>query len=954
MGKRVDYSGRSVIVVGPDLQMHQCGLPKKMALELFKPFVMNRLVLEGHAHNIKSAKRMVERVRPEVWDILEDIIKDRPVLLNRAPTLHRLGIQAFQPVLTEGSAIEIHPMVCTAFNADFDGDQMAVHVPLAKEAVREAQYIMMSTNNMLSPSSGYPIVSPTLDIVLGCYYLTQIENGLKGEGSKFHSREEARLAHDYGLVDIRSEIQVRDSGQDDGWLSTSVGRILFNEILPEEVGFKNQIMDSKGLSALVADCYQILGNAGTAPILDSIKRLGFHYATQSGATIAISDIEVPVKKRDLMSAANIRIEELEEQYLSGLITEDERYAKAVSIWTETSDQMTDLITEVLPTYGGIYMMAVSGAKGNIAQIKQMAGMRGLMSNPRGKIIDLPIRSSFREGLSVLEYFISTHGARKGLTDTALRTAESGYLTRRLIDIAQDVIVLEDDCGAIEGVWIENDPEDTMAPLLNTRVAGRRNALPIADPKTGEILLDVNEELDEHNVKELMEAGINRLCVRSPLTCIARRGICRYCYGLSPATGKDVLLGEAVGILAAQSIGEPGTQLTMRTFHTGGVAGIDITSGTSGLPKVEELFEARAPRGMALLSEIDGKVEVDEDIDGRRVRVVNSELFEEEHTLPKGYKLAISDGDWIESGMPLAKLEQKKKSDSSKVVSEEALLANISGRISISKGRKILVTWEEQEQREYLIAHSARLIVSEGEQVLAGAALTSGSLNPQDILRILGKEATQRHLVKEVQAVYRTQGITIDDKHIEIIVRQMLRKVRVDGTGDTELLPGELVDRFVFEDLNARVLAEGGEPSTASPVLLGVTRASLNTESFLAAASFQETARVLTEAAVHGATDSLLGLKENVIIGRLIPARLDNSEEGRARIGLPVLPEEPGSIFGIEESFDDENGQGVESEGLRPEDLGVVVDLGNQEESSKVEQSPDAAADEVPEDEPESV
>ena len=948
LGKRVDYSGRSVIVVGPDLLMHQCGLPKKMALELFKPFVMNRLVLEGHAHNIKSAKRMIERVRPEVWDILEDIIKDRPVLLNRAPTLHRLGIQAFQPVLTEGSAIEIHPLVCTAFNADFDGDQMAVHVPLAKEAVREARHIMMSTNNMLSPSSGYPIVTPTLDIVLGCYYLTQVENGLKGEGSKFHSREEATLAYDYDLVDLRAEIQVRGSDQEDGWLRSSVGRILFNEILPEEIGFKNQVMDSKSLSTLVAECYKILGNAGTAPVLDAIKRLGFHYATKSGATIAISDIEVPAKKQDLMAAANSRIEELEGQYLSGLINEDERYAKAVSIWTEASDQMTDLITEVLPTYGGIYMMAVSGAKGNIAQIKQMAGMRGLMSNPRGKIIDLPIRSSFREGLSVLEYFISTHGARKGLTDTALRTAESGYLTRRLIDISQDVIVLEDDCGTIDGVWIENVPEDTMAPPLNNRIAGRRLALPLADPKTGEILLDFNMELNDEKAKDIVDLGIYRVCVRSPLTCIARRGICRFCYGRSPATGKDVLLGEAVGILAAQSIGEPGTQLTMRTFHTGGVAGIDITSGTSGLPKVEELFEARSPRGMALLSEIDGKVELDEDLDGRRLRVVNSEQFEEEHSLPEGYKLAVADGDWVESGMLLAKSEETKKKASSKTGTEEALLSNISGRVSIRR-RKITVSWEEQEQREYLIPHSARLIVSEGQEVLAGAALTSGSLSPQDILRILGKEATQRHLVREVQAVYRTQGITIDDKHIEIIVRQMLRKVRVDGIGDTELLPGELVDHFVFEDLNARVLAEGGEPATASSVLLGVTRASLNTDSFLAAASFQETARVLTEAAVNGATDNLLGLKENVIIGRLIPARLDNTEEGRIRLGLPLIPEEPRLIDGTSKGFDDNNGQDEKAEGLRPEDLGVAVDLGTQEKSSKADPVPDSPADEGLED-----
>ncbi len=920
LGKRVDYSGRSVIVVGPELQMHQCGLPKRMALELFKPFVMNRLVLEGHAHNIKSAKRMVERVRPEVWDILEDVIKDRPVLLNRAPTLHRLGIQAFQPVLIEGSAIEIHPLVCTAFNADFDGDQMAVHVPLSREAVREAQHIMMSSKNMLSPRSGEPIVSPTLDIVLGCYYLTQIEpNGTGGE-KRYHSREEARLAYDHGLVGLREEISMKDPEVEGGWVKTSSGRIIFNEILPEEIGFKNHIMDSKGLSNLVAECYQNLGNDRTAPILDSIKRLGFHYATQSGATIAISDIEVPAKKQELIEAADQQVEELEDQYLAGLITEDERYNKAVSIWTKASDQMTDLISEVLPTYGGIYMMADSGAKGNLAQIKQMAGMRGLMSNPRGRIIDLPIKSSFRDGLSVREYFISTHGARKGLTDTALRTAESGYLTRRLIDIAQEVIILEEDCDTTEGIWLEAEPDNTMAPPLRNRLVGRYTAAPIADADTGEVIMDFNVQLDEENVQAVVDASKGRVRVRSPLTCDSRRGLCRLCYGRSPATGKEVLLGEAVGILAAQSIGEPGTQLTMRTFHTGGVAGIDITSG---LPKVEELFEARSPRGMALLSEIDGKVEVDEDLEGRRIRVVNSEEFQEEFSPPRGYIPVVENGDWIQAGSPLARPKRGEET-SEKDASAEVMLASISGRVSLSKrSKKITIAWEEHEQREYLVPHSAHLIVQDGQEVHAGEPLTSGPFNPQDILRILGKDATQRHLVSEVQAVYRTQGITIDDRHIEIIVRQMLRKVRVDAPGDTELLPGEMVDRFAFEDINAKVLAEGGEPATASTVLLGVTRASLNTESFLAAASFQETARVLTEAAVHGTTDPLLGLKENVIIGRLIPARMDSSEEGRERLGLPLVAEEHPMLHVVGD--DSQNG-----DGLSPEDFGMTLELGGQE------------------------
>ena len=924
LGKRVDYSGRSVIVVGPELQMHQCGLPKRMALELFKPFVMNRLVLEGHAHNIKSAKRMVERVRPEVWDILEDVIKDRPVLLNRAPTLHRLGIQAFQPVLIEGSAIEIHPLVCTAFNADFDGDQMAVHVPLSKEAVREAQNIMMSSKNMLSPRSGEPIVSPTLDIVLGCYYLTQIESEARGEEKRYHSKEEARLAYDHGLVGLREEISVQDQEVEGGCVKTSSGRIIFNEILPAEIGFKNQVMDSKGLSNLVTECYQNLGNDRTAPILDSIKRLGFHYATQSGATIAISDIEVPAKKQELMEAANQQVEELEDQYLAGLITEDERYNKAVSIWTEASDQMTGLIREVLPTYGGIYMMADSGAKGNLAQIKQMAGMRGLMSNPRGRIIDLPIKSSFREGLSVLEYFISTHGARKGLTDTALRTAESGYLTRRLIDIAQEVIVLEEDCGSTEGIWLEEETGNTMAPPLRNRLVGRYTAAPIADANTGEVMMDFNVQLGEENVQAAVDAAMGRVYVRSPLTCNARRGLCRMCYGRGLATGQDVLLGEAVGIVAAQSIGEPGTQLTMRTFHTGGVAGIDITSG---LPKVEELFEARTPRGMALLSEIDGKAEVDEDLEGRRIRVVNSEEFQEEFSLPRGYKPAVENGDWIQAGSPLARSKEEEET-SEKDATAEVMLASISGRVSLGKRGKITIAWEEQEQREYLVAHSAHLIAQDGQEVHAGEPLTSGPFNPQDILRILGKDATQRHLVSEVQAVYRTQGITIDDRHIEIIVRQMLRKVRVDAPGDAELLPGEMVDRFVFEDINAKVLAEGGEPATASTVLLGVTRASLNTESFLAAASFQETARVLTEAAVHGTTDPLLGLKENVIIGRLIPARMDSSKEGRERLGLPLVAEEHPMLHVVGDDSQNGDGDEVNAKGLRPEVFGMTMELGS--------------------------
>ena len=936
LGKRVDYSGRSVIVVGPELQMHQCGLPKRMALELFKPFVMNRLVLEGHAHNIKSAKRMVERVRPEVWDILEDVIKDRPVLLNRAPTLHRLGIQAFQPVLIEGSAIEIHPLVCTAFNADFDGDQMAVHVPLSREAVQEAKQIMLSTHNMLYPSSGDPIVTPTLDIVLGCYYLTYIYPGAGGEGTSYASIQEARMAFDSGHLDLQAEINVRHPDHEGGWLKTSVGRLIFNEVLPPELGFRNENMGSAALNQLVAECYKLLGNGGTAPVLDAIKDLGFHYATRSGTTIAINDVEVPARKKEIMEWANGEIDELEEQFQVGLITEEERYNRAVNIWTQASDRMTDAITETLPSYGGIYMMATSGAKGNIAQIKQMAGMRGLMSNPRGRIIDLPIKSSFREGLSVLEYFISTHGARKGLTDTALRTADSGYLTRRLVDIAQDVIVLVEDCGSTAGFWLEDEPENTMVAPLRNRVLGRVVSAPVADPNTGEITLERNQEIDEVMADAIIGAGIRQVQVRSPINCAARRGLCRLCYGRSLASGKPVLLGEAMGIIAAQSIGEPGTQLTMRTFHTGGVAGVDITSG---LPRVEELFEARAPKGMAILAEIDGTVEIEDSSEGRRLKVVNQEEYQEEYALPAKYIKVVKSGDWIDMGGVLArppKSRSKKKDDDSALDQSQELLARVSGQVEVRRGT-FSVTWVEQDQREYHIPPSAHLVVENGASIRAGDPLTSGPFNPQDILRVLGKEAVQRYLISEVQTVYRSQGIGINDKHIEIIVRQMLRKIRVDTPGDTELLPRELVDRFAFEENNAKVLAEGGEPATGSPVLLGVTRASLNTESFLAAASFQETTRVLTEASVNGSLDHLLGPKENVIIGRLIPARLDLSEEGRERIGLPSFTEGPPLLTLLESSIHDDDEDPFQSEGLDPEDFGLSLDVPTTEESQEVEE-----------------
>ena len=893
LGKRVDYSGRSVIIAGPDLSLHQCGLPRRMALELFKPFVMNRLVMKGYAHNIKSAKRMAERVRPEVWDILEEVVKDRPVLLNRAPTLHRLGIQAFEPVLIEGSAIQVHPLVCTAFNADFDGDQMAVHVPLSREAVLEAKRMMMSTFNMLSPSSGEPIVAPTLDMVLGCYYLTMIDEDVKGTGSQFSSFDDAQVAYNMDIIDLRASINVKHliDGDGTGWLETTVGRIIFNEVFPPEFGFRNHQMDKTALKDVTAECYQMLGSEGTSEVLDEIKKLGFHYASKAGITIAINDIEVSDEKEGIIGGAEGKISLLEQQYMDGLITEDERYTNAVQIWTEANDTLTNVIETNLHNYGGIYLMATSGAKGNIAQIKQMAGMRGLMSDPKGRIIDRPIKSNFREGLTVLEYFISTHGARKGLADTALRTADSGYLTRRLIDVAQEVIVLSDDCGTPAGTWIEDDPDNTLKTPFAERIRSRYVAGPVPHPETGEVIVDRGDLIDDKAMARLKEAGVSSLFARSPLTCEAERGVCVVCYGMSLASIKPAMLGEAVGIIAAQSIGEPGTQLTMRTFHTGGIAGADITSG---LPRVEELFEARAPRGEAVLSEIDGTVDIAEAADGRSMRVVSSEDYSDEYPLPPGYELLVSEGDIVTVGTRLAQAQESSEDEETAVQPAEEV-ARVSGLVHVD-GDTLKISWTDDEQREYVIPAAAHIVVKSGEKVIAGQALTGGPKSPQQILRIQGREAVQRYLIEEVQRVYRSQGVTIHDKHIEVIISQMLRKVRIDAPGDTDLLPGELVDRRQYEEINAGILAEGGEPATASPVLLGITRASLSMESFLAAASFQETTRVLTESAVNGSVDYLRGLKENVIIGRLIPARFDLSEEGRKRLGIDELQRQPVGVL----------------------------------------------------------
>ena len=880
LGKRVDYSGRSVIVVGPELKMNQCGLPKRMALELFKPFVMHRLVVLGIAPNIKNAKRMVERARPEVWDILEDVIKDRPVLLNRAPTLHRLGIQAFMPVLIEGNAIQIHPLVCSAFNADFDGDQMAVHIPLSRMAVLEAKEAMLSTHNMLSPASGDPLVAPTLDMVMGCYYLTQVRDGSAGEGMEFYDSDEAQVAYASGLVDLQAEISIKNLPDQyslqESFVAggpavvTTLGRLIFNETLPKSVGYQNKLMDRGALKNLTADLYRVLDPEETADALDRIKQLGFRYATTSGITIAINDIQVSARKPEILDEAAGLVSGYEDQYLSGLISEEERYSRTVDAWTAASDQTTAVVEEELPNFGGIAVMAVSGAKGNISQIKQMAGMRGLMSNPKGRIIDLPIKSSFREGLSALEYFISTHGARKGLADTALRTADSGYLTRRLIDIAQEVIALEDDCGTLDAHWISSGTNNRLDSTLQQRVLGRLAAAPTPHPETGEILVDRNQLIDESIAEALAQAGVAEVPVRSPLTCEAHRGVCQSCYGRLPATGLLVSIGQAVGIIAAQSIGEPGTQLTMRTFHTGGVAGTDITSG---LPRVEELFEARVPKGAAILADIDGIVSVETTDEGRRVRLVSHEEFREDYALPEGANLLVDEGEYVEPRMILAGVvSDGEGGPEGGSQADLQVVANIGGRVELGDDT-VSIIWEDVDEREYIVPATARILVVDGATVSAGDALTAGPLNPHDIMHIRGKDELQRYLVNEVQQVYQAQGVAIHDKHIEIILRQMLRRVQVDSTGDSDFIPGQMVDKFEFHEKNAKVLAEGGEPATAKPILLGVTRASLLTNSFLSAASFQETTRVLTQAAVSGAQDWLLGLKENVIIGRLIPARV---------------------------------------------------------------------------------
>ncbi|MCB0204286.1 MAG: DNA-directed RNA polymerase subunit beta' [Anaerolineae bacterium] len=962
LGKRVDYSGRSVIVIGPQLKLHQCALPKKMALELFKPFVMHRLVDHNHAHNIKSAKRMVDRVDPAVWDVLDDIIKERPVLLNRAPTLHRLGIQAFEVVLIEGNAIQLHPLSCAAFNADFDGDQMAVHVPLSEMAVTEARNLMLSTRNLLKPASGEPIVGPSKDMVLGVYYMTTVQKGAKGEGKTFSGFDEVLMAYHLGFLDIRAPIKTRFTSPLDTvlldtvelsdrvrnaltaagivtvgqvldrlaqlsdrkfieevtdfgakgleelkiqmrlhgysaahWpenrlIETTAGRVLFNLGLPPNLHFVNEVMDKKAVNVLVGECYKLIGSEATAVTVDVIKEMGFRYATQSGFTIAVSDIQVPEVKTQILDNTTREVDQAERQYRRGLITEEEQYNRVVELWTRATDDITQAVQTQLDPLEGIGAMATSGAtKGGVTPIRQLAGMRGLMADPSGRIIALPIRSNFREGLTALEYFLSTHGARKGLADTALRTADAGYLTRRLVDVAQDVIITENDCGTNAGIWVDDEGSRGMNEKLTERLVGRVAGAAVIDPQTGEVIVERNQMMEEDECDLITQAGVKRVYVRSPLTCETRVGLCKACYGRDLGRGRLVEQGEAVGIIAAQSIGEPGTQLTLRTFHTGGVAGgEDITQG---LPRVEELFEARNPKGEAVISEIDGVLDVYWDGEQRMIKVTNSRIIKRQHMVPAEAEMVVKDRDRVQEGTVLARYEDGREITA--VTDGAAYVDKLDDGSSL-----VIVRREETDEWSQPIPPSARVEPERGDRVQAGQQLTVGSKNPREVLRIQGIDACQMYLLQEVQKVYRSQGVGIHDKHIEVVIRQMIRKAQIRTAGDSGFLPGELVDRFELEDVNSALLEDSKQPARADTVLLGVTKASLNTDSFLAAASFQETTRVLTEAAVKGKTDPLRGLKENVIIGKLIP--VGTGFLARRARPMTIEPIEP-----VEGDYDDE-------------------------------------------------
>ena len=867
LGKRVDYSGRSVIVVGPELKIYQCGLPKEMAIELFKPFVMKELVANGTSHNIKNAKKMVEKLQPEVWDVLEDVIKEHPVMLNRAPTLHRLGIQAFEPILVEGKAIKLHPLVCTAFNADFDGDQMAVHLPLSVEAQAECRFLLLSPNNLLKPSDGGPVAVPSQDMVLGIYYLTQERPGNPGEGKFFRSVNEAILAYENKVITLQSRIKVRctrtmpDGTVLTGNVESTLGRFLFNEILPQDLGFVDRsvpgnelllevdfLVGKKQLKQILEKVINTHGATKTAEVLDAIKATGYKYSTRAAMTVSISDMTVPPQKPEMIQNAQNIVDKITKNYKRGLITEEERYKEVVETWKKTDDELTRALLDGLDKYNNIFMMADSGARGSDKQIKQLAGMRGLMADTTGHTIELPIKSNFREGLDVLEYFMSAHGARKGLSDTALRTADSGYLTRRMVDVSQELIVRETDCcenrDEISGMYVKGfmDGKEEIESLQE-RITGRFACETITN-KDGEVIVKANHMITPKRAARIMKEGVNaeggpieQVKIRTILTCKCKVGVCAKCYGANMATGEPVQVGESVGIIAAQSIGEPGTQLTMRTFHTGGVAGGDITQG---LPRVEELFEARKPKGLAIITEIPG------------VAVIN---------------------------------DTKKK-------------------------REIIVTNpEDGNSKTYLIPYGSRIKITDGQVLEAGDELTEGSVNPHDILRIKGVRAAQDYMLREVQRVYRLQGVEISDKHIEVLVRQMLKKIRIEENGDTEFLPGTLVDVLEFEDVNEQLEKEGKTPAIGKQVMLGITKASLATDSFLSAASFQETTKVLTEAAIKGKVDHLVGLKENVIIGKLIPAGtgLKRYREISLDSGLPETANVPEEIVEDEViTVEDEN------------------------------------------------
>ena len=825
LGKRVDYSGRSVIVVGPELKMYQCGLPKEMALELFKPFVMKRLVETGAAGNIKAARKAVERAKPEVWDALEIVIKGHPVLLNRAPTLHRLGIQAFEPVLVEGRALKLHPLVCTAYNADFDGDQMAVHVPLSAEAQAEARFLMLAAGNLLKPSDGRPVAVPTQDMILGSYYLTLDKDGEKGEGKIFRDFDEALMAYDTGVIGLHAKIKVRRTLEIDGEvkskiIDTTVGRIIFNRPIPQDLGFVDRskpendfkleidfLTGKKQLGKIIEKCIKVHGTQKTSEVLDNIKAQGFKYSTKGAITVAVCDAVIPPTKKDIIAEAEKKIDNIGKQFRRGLVSNEERYSHVLKIWEKATNDVTSALQDNLDQYNPIFMMADSGARGSMSQIRQLAGMRGLIANTSGKTIEIPIRANYREGLNILEYFISSRGARKGLADTALRTADSGYLTRRLVDVSQDVIIREDDCGANEGIEIfEIRDGKEIIESLHERLIGRYLCEDFVDKKTGEVLVSKDKMMDDHDADIITGSGVERISIRSILGCKSKQGVCKKCYGSNLANGMPVTVGEAVGIIAAQSIGEPGTQLTMRTFHTGGVASAEDI--TQGLPRIEELFEGRKPKHLAIISEIAGEVRFEEIKKNRHAVIYNKETGEE---------------------------------------------------------------------KSYLIPFGSRVKVEEGQQIAAGDMITEGSVNPHDVLAIQGTAAVQDYLIQEVQKVYRMQGVDINDKHIEVIVRQMMRKVKIDEQGDTTMLPSSLVEKIQFitenEEIEERIKngEEGLEKATCTPMLLGITKASLATESFLSAASFQETTRVLTDAAIKGKVDPLLGLKENVIIGKLVPA-----------------------------------------------------------------------------------